>query len=59
MPEGKDPDDYIRQNGKESLLNLLKEKDVMYWFPIIEIVLIFTQLNIFVSNIFSKPIHWE
>ena len=37
----------------------LKEKDVMYWFPIIEIVLIFTQLNIFVTNTFSKPVHWK
>jgi hypothetical protein len=37
----------------------LKEKDVMYWFPIIEIVLIFTQLNIFVSNTLSKPVHWK
>lgn len=37
----------------------LKEKDVMYWFPIIEIVLIFTQLNIFFKNIFSKPVHWK
>jgi hypothetical protein len=37
----------------------LKEKDVMYWFPIIEIVLIFTQLNIFITNFFSKPIHWK
>ena len=37
----------------------LKEKDVMYWFPIIEIVLIFTQLNIFITNIFSKPLHWK
>ncbi len=37
----------------------LKEKDVMYWFPIIEIVLIFTQFNIFITNIFSKPVHWK
>jgi glycosyltransferase involved in cell wall biosynthesis len=37
----------------------LKEKDVMYWFPIIEITLIFTQLNIFLTNIFSKPVHWK
>jgi glycosyltransferase involved in cell wall biosynthesis len=37
----------------------LKEKDVMYWFPIIEIVLIFTQLNVFISNIFSKPVYWK
>ena len=37
----------------------LKEKDVMYWFPLIEIVLIFTQLNIFITNTFSKPVHWR
>jgi glycosyltransferase involved in cell wall biosynthesis len=37
----------------------LKEKDVMYWFPIIELVLIFTQLNVFITNIFSKPVHWK
>jgi glycosyltransferase involved in cell wall biosynthesis len=37
----------------------LKEKDVMYWFPIIEIVLIFTQLNIFITNTFTKPVHWK
>ncbi len=37
----------------------LQEKDVMYYYPIIEIVLIFTQLNIFVTNKFSKPVHWK
>jgi glycosyltransferase involved in cell wall biosynthesis len=37
----------------------LKEKDVMYWFPIIEITLIITQLNIFITNTFSKPVHWK
>lgn len=37
----------------------LKEKDAVYWFPIIEIILIFTQLNVFISNIFSKPVHWK
>jgi glycosyltransferase involved in cell wall biosynthesis len=37
----------------------LKEKDVMYWFPIIEIVLILTQLNVFITNIFSKPVYWK
>lgn len=37
----------------------LNEKDVMLWFPILEIVLIFTQLNIFISNLFSKPVHWK
>jgi hypothetical protein len=35
----------------------LKEKDVMYWFPIIEIVLIFTQLNIFITNIYGIIIY--
>lgn len=37
----------------------LKEKDTVYWFPIIEITLIVTQLNIFISNAFSKPVHWK
>jgi hypothetical protein len=37
----------------------LKEKDVMYWYPIIEIVLIFTRLRIFYKNLISKPIHWK
>jgi hypothetical protein len=37
----------------------LKEKDVMYWFPIIEICLIFIQLNVFISNTFKKPVHWK
>lgn len=37
----------------------LKEKDVMYWFPVIELVLIFTHINIAITNIFSKPTHWK
>lgn len=37
----------------------LKEKDAIYWFPIIEMVVIFTQLNIFITNLFSKPVHWK
>jgi len=37
----------------------LKEKDVMYWFPFIEIILIFTQLNVFITNTFSKPVQWK
>lgn len=39
--------------------NKLKEQDVVYWYPIIELVLIFTQINIFITNIFSKPVHWK
>ncbi|WP_395058360.1 glycosyltransferase [Flavobacterium sp.] len=37
----------------------LKEKDVIYWFPLLEIILIFIQLNVFVRNIFSKPVTWK
>lgn len=37
----------------------LTEKDTIYFYPIIEIILIFTQLNVFLSNIFSKPVHWK
>ena len=37
----------------------LQEKDVMYWFPLIEIVYVFAQLNVFVTNIFSKPVQWR
>ncbi len=37
----------------------LKEKDVVYWYPIIELVLIFTQINIFITNKFSKPVLWK
>ncbi len=37
----------------------LKEKDVMYWFPVIEITLIFSQLYFFVLNLFSKPVYWK
>ncbi len=37
----------------------LKEKDVIYFFPLLEGVLIFIQLNIFISNLFSKPVHWK
>ncbi len=32
MPEGNDPDDYIKQNGKEKFLNLMKEKKIIQNF---------------------------
>ena len=32
MPDGKDPDDYIKQNGKGNLINLLKEKEIIQSF---------------------------
>jgi len=37
----------------------LKETDVIYWYPFMEFILIFTQLNIFITNLFSKPVHWK
>lgn len=37
----------------------LNEKDVIYWFPLMEISLIFTHLNVFFANVFSKPVHWK
>ena len=37
----------------------LKEKDTVYWYPVIEIILIFTQVNVFFSNLISKPVHWK
>jgi glycosyltransferase involved in cell wall biosynthesis len=37
----------------------LKEKDLVFLFPAIEIALIFTQFNIFITNIFSKPVLWK
>ena len=37
----------------------LNEKDTITWFPVIEIILIFTQLNVFFTNLFSKPVHWK
>ncbi len=37
----------------------LKENDVVYFFPIMELVLLFFQFYLFVINIFSKPVHWK
>ena len=32
MPDGKDPDDFIKQNGREGLINLLKKKEIIQSF---------------------------
>ena len=32
MPEGKDPDDYIKQNGKDGMLKLLQKKEIIQSF---------------------------
>ena len=37
----------------------LREKDVLYWYPVIEIMLIFTHIQVFFINLFSKPVHWK
>jgi hypothetical protein len=37
----------------------LKENDLKLWFPIVEIVLIFIQVNTYFTNLFSKPVHWK
>lgn len=37
----------------------LDEKDVIYWYPILEIMLIFTQLSVFIKNLTSKPVTWK
>ena len=32
LPDGKDPDDFIKQHGKDSFLNLLQEKEIIQSF---------------------------
>ena len=32
LPEGKDPDDYIKQNGKDRMLKLLQQKEIIQSF---------------------------
>ena len=32
MPDGKDPDDFIKEKGKDNLINLLKEKEIIQLF---------------------------
>ena len=32
MPDGKDPDDYIKKSGKQGLINLLQEKEIIQLF---------------------------
>ena len=37
----------------------LNEKDVVYWYPVMEIIVIFTQLYVYTANLTSKPVHWK
>jgi hypothetical protein len=37
----------------------LLEKDLIIWYPILEIVLLFIQIRLFITNLISKPTHWK
>lgn len=37
----------------------LNEKDIIVWYPIFEIILIFTQIRVFFTNLIFKPVHWK
>ncbi len=37
----------------------LKETDVIYWYPFLELILLATHLHLSFRNLFSKPIHWK
>ena len=36
-----------------------EEKDVVWFFPFLEVILIFIQFSIFIANSISKPKHWK
>ncbi len=37
----------------------LDEKDLIFWFPFLELFLINIQFSIFIKNLISKPNHWK
>lgn len=37
----------------------LKESDVVWLFPVLEVFLLSSQFAIFIANLFSKPRHWK
>ncbi len=37
----------------------LHERDLVYVYPFLEIILLFVQLHLFFSNMFSKPVNWK
>lgn len=39
--------------------NKLKEKDLIAYFPLLELFLIISQFSIFIKNLTSKPNHWK
>jgi glycosyltransferase involved in cell wall biosynthesis len=37
----------------------LKEKDLTFLYPILELTLVMTQLYLYLTNLFTKPVHWK
>ncbi len=37
----------------------LNEKNIIAWYPVLEIILLFSHLYIFMTNFFIKPNHWR
>ena len=37
----------------------LKEKDIIVWYPIFEIILIITQFRVAFTNLINKTEHWK
>lgn len=37
----------------------LKEKDIILWYPIFEIILLITQIRVALTNLIFKPEHWK
>lgn len=37
----------------------LKEKNIIVWYPILEFLLIFIQISLFITNLFIKPNRWR
>jgi glycosyltransferase involved in cell wall biosynthesis len=37
----------------------LKEKDIIVWYPIFEIILLITQIRVVFTNLIHKPEHWK
>ena len=37
----------------------LKEKDIIVWYPIFEIILILTQIRVAFTNLIYKTEHWK
>ena len=37
----------------------LKEKDIIAWYPIFELILIITHIRVAITNLIFKPVHWK